>query len=366
MLPRGILRRRPRRILGRALIGPMLCTLIWLWADATVRTRAQSTAPSAANSAKGIPQYEVDSSWPKPLPAGWVLGGLGGLCIDKQDHIFILNRQDGLSGDDVAKGRATPFIIEFDPSGTVVNSWGDPALLDERLHSCHVDRDGNVWVASSPSGMIQKYSHDGRRLLLEVGRKGVFDSSDGTVKGQPLNSDAARFFMPSSIYVEPRSGEIYIADGENPGGNRRVAVLDRSGKFLRQWQPDPAAQTVHCMSGTRDALIYVCNRQQGRIQVFDRTATLVKTITVPGGNASAFDFSPDDRQQLIFVINQNDSRIEILDRASGAALAAFGRAGRAAGEFEQPHGIAVDSHGNVFVAENRGRRVQKFSVRPAQ
>jgi DNA-binding beta-propeller fold protein YncE len=325
------------------------------------QTRGAAAVPTSAEL-----QYAVDPGWPKALPAGWVLGGLGGICIDRQDHVFILNRQDGLDPAELDRGRATPLIIEFDPSGAVVNSWGDPTLLDERLHSCYVDRDSNIWVASSPSGMIQKYSHDGRRLLLQVGKKGAFDSADGTVKGKPLNSDAARFFMPSSIYVEPRSGEVYVADGENPGGNRRVAVFDRDGKFLRQWQPDPTASTVHCMVGTDDALIYVCNRQQGRIQVFDKAASLVKTITVPGGNATAFDFSRDSRQRWMFVINQNDARVEILDRATGAPVTGFGKPGRGPGEFEQPHGIAVDSRGNVFVAENRGRRVQRFSARTGQ
>lgn len=85
--------------------------------------------------------------------------------------------------------------------------------------------------------MVQKYSHDGSRLLLQIGKKGVFDSADGTVKGKPLNSDAARFFMPSSIFVDPQNGDVYVSDGESRGGNRRMAVMDLNGKFLRQWQP---------------------------------------------------------------------------------------------------------------------------------
>ena len=155
-----------------------------------------STTSSRAQSA--VPQYEVDVSWPKPLPDRWVLGRLGGVCVDAQDHVFLLNRQDVLEGD-LNAGHLAPPVIEFDQAGNVVNSWGDPNLLDPRLHSCHVDQDNNVWIGSAPSGMVQKYSHDGRKLLFQIGKKGVFDSSDGTVKGKPLNSNAARFFMPSSI-----------------------------------------------------------------------------------------------------------------------------------------------------------------------
>jgi sugar lactone lactonase YvrE len=129
------------------------------------------------------------------------------------------------------------------------------------------------------------------------------------------------------------------------------------------------------MLGANDGLIYVCNRQQSRIQIYDKTGRLLRNIEVPwkpatapndgkpvetGGSAAAFDISRDANQRLLFVINQNNSRIEIIDRETGAILANFGRAGHFAGEFDQPHGIAVDSKGNVYVAENRGKRVQKF------
>src|SRR3984957_13331496 len=176
------------------------------------------------------PHYEVDPSWPKPLPDRWIIGGLGGVCVDARDHVLILNRQDLLEGE-LNAGHLAPPIIEFDPAGNVVNSWGDANLLDPRLHSCHFDKDNNVWIGSAPSGMVQKYTHDGSKLLLQIGKKGVFDSSDGTVKGQPLNSNAPVFFMPSSIFVDPKNGDIYVSDGEGAGGNRRIAVLDREGKF---------------------------------------------------------------------------------------------------------------------------------------
>jgi hypothetical protein len=110
------------------------------------------------------PKYEVDVSWPKPFPDRWILGGLGGVCVDAQDHVLLLNRQDVLDGDLNAGHRAPP-IIELDPAGNVVNSWGDLTVLDPRLHSCFFDKDNNFWIASAPSGMLQKYTQDGSKLL---------------------------------------------------------------------------------------------------------------------------------------------------------------------------------------------------------
>src|SRR5579864_8213147 len=323
----------------------------------------------------GVPQYEVDLSWPKPLPDRWVIGGLGGVCVDAQDHVFMLNRQDVLDGD-LNAGHLAPPVIELDPAGSVANSWGDLKVLDPRLHSCHVDKDNNFWIAASPSGMVQKYSHDGSKLLLQIGKKGVLDSSDGRAKGKPLNSNAAQFFMPSSIFVDPKNGDVYVSDGEGRGTNRRVAVMDRDGKFLRQWMPE-GIQTVHCLAIANDGLVYVCNREGSRIQVYDKMGNFKKNIEVPwtpytappdgkakesGGSAVALDLSRDSSQRLMYLINQNNAQIEIIERETGKILSTFGRAGHFPGEFDQAHGIAVDSKGNVYVAENRGRRIQKFTI----
>ena len=321
------------------------------------------------------PRYEVDRSWPRPLPDRWIIGGLGGLCVDHQNHVLILNRQDLLEGE-LNGGKLAPPMIEFDQAGNVVNSWGDPKLLDPRLHSCHFDKDNNVWIGSSPSGIIQKYSHDGSKLLLQIGKKGLVDSSDGTVKGQPLNSNAAQFFMPSSIFADPQNGDIYVSDGEGRGVNRRIAVMDHNGKFLRQWQPEDM-DTVHCMTVARDGFVYVCNRNGAKIQVYDKTGKLSKTFELPwkpdtlpsdgkakesGGAVVAIDFSHDSNQTFLYVINQNNGVVEVVERQTGKILSTFGRIGRYPGEFDQPHGITVDSDDNVYVAENRGRRVQRFKI----
>jgi hypothetical protein len=274
----------------------------------------------------GAPKYEADLAWPKPLPDRWVLGGLGGLCVDRQDHVFILNRQDVVEGD-LNGGKLAPMIIEFDPAGNVVNSWADTTRLDPRLHSCHVDKDNNIWIASAPSGMVQKYSHDGSKLLLQIGKKGVLDSSDGTAKGKPLNSNAAQFFMPSSIFVDRQNGDVYVSDGEGAGSNRRVAVMDRTGKFLRQWLPEDM-ETVHCLTIANDGQVYVCNRTNSRIQIYDKMGKFKKNIEVPWTPTTPARREADterrlgrrdrllarcESERLMFVINQNNAQVEVIE-----------------------------------------------------
>ena len=333
--------------------------------------------------AQEVPRFEVDPSWP-PLPLGdqWITGGLGGMCIDGRDHVFILNRQNVVP-DDLDGARLAPPVIEFDPDGHVVRSWGDPTLLGDRLHDCHVDADQNVWIVASGTGVVQKYSSDGSELLLQIGASGLYDSSDGTRQGRPLNSDRAQFFLPASIDVDTQTGEVYVADGETPSGNQRIAVLDRDGRFLRQWplHRTEAEQDLtplpHCLRLADDGLVYVCDRQADRIQVFDRMGTFIRNIDVPfepttppegrrsgtRGTAVVLAFSSDPDQRLMFVVNQNSVVVEVLDRQTGQVLSSFGGGpGRYLGQFTLPHGIAVDSAGNVYVAEQEGRRIQKFRV----
>jgi hypothetical protein len=147
-----------------------------LGACAALAIAAGFLAPLSSRAQTGVPQFEVDAAWPKALPGKWVIGGLGGTCVDAQDHVFILNRQDVLEGE-LNMGTLAPAVIEFEPAGNMVNSWGDSKLLDARLHSCHVDKDNNIWIAASPSGMIQKYTHDGSKLLLQLGKKGATATS---------------------------------------------------------------------------------------------------------------------------------------------------------------------------------------------
>jgi DNA-binding beta-propeller fold protein YncE len=351
------------------------------------------SAPLRAQEA--APEYQVDPSWPKPLPDQWITGMIGGVCVDAQDHVFILNRRN-LTDNELDAGRQAPAVIEFDPEGNVVNSWGDPDVLPlGSLHGCAVDRDNNIWLTSVGDGIVQKYSEDGK-LLLQIGKRGVVDSSDGTLKGKALNSGHAAFFRPSGIAFDPHNGDVYVSDGEILGGNHRVAVFDHNGHFLRQWEPHRAPEEtgddwrvlVVCVSVDNDGNVYTCDRAAHRLQVFDTAGDFKKNIPIPfeqrslysragkhppgawglaipgaWGTAVAVGFSPDPGQKFMFVTNEDDEQIEILDRATDRILGHYGRGGHQLGEFTHAHHIAVDSKGNTYVGEvSVGERVQKFRM----
>jgi hypothetical protein len=363
-----------------------------------------TSCPPSSKAQNNVPRYEVDPTWPKPLPNRWVTGEMGGVCADSQDHVFIAQRVndvggmdghlEGLTNDELNAGQAAPPVIEFDAEGNVVNSWGDPNLLPKDLHGCAIDREGHVWLDGSEDGIVQEYSHDGRELLLQIGKRGVFDSSDGTVMGTPLNSSPSQFFRVSEIGFDPHNGEIYVADGHakgRGGNNFRIVVFDKSGHYLRQWKlhrsPEEVgaapAPTVHCVRVSNDGLVYVCDRWMNRVQVFDTMGNFQKNIpfafkvwtpippTATGsrreamlvGSCSSVEFSRDPGQKFMYVINEIDEQIDIVDRASGQTLGSFGRPGHQVGEFMHAHTMALDSKGNIYVGESvDGRRVQKFKV----
>jgi DNA-binding beta-propeller fold protein YncE len=356
----------------------------------------QIVRPQEFYAQTGVPKYEVDPSWPKPLIDEWVMGMIGGICVDKQDHIFVLNRQN-LTDNELDAGHQAPPVIEFDPAGNVVNSWGDHNVLGlGGFHSCMVDRENNVWMTWVGDGIVQKYSHDGK-LLLQIGKKGVVDTSDGTLTGKPLNSGHSSFFRPSGIAFDPTNGDVYISDGEYYGANHRVAVFDHDGNFLRQWGEHRAEDEVGdawrvlvvCVAVDVDGNVYTCDRAAHRLQVFDRMGNFRKNIPIPfeqrsdysttgpghtpssfglivpggWGSAVSVSFSPDRQQKFMFVSNEDDEQVEILDRASGRILSHFGRAGHQVGEFTHLHHTAVDSKGNVYVGEvGAGERIQKFKI----
>ena len=188
----------------------------------------------------------------------------------------------------------------------------------------------------------------------------------------------------AKIFVDAQANEAYVADGYL---NKRVAVLDAdTGKMKRFWgaygnRPDdtplpaydpsaPPAQQfrnpVHCADLSNDGLLYVCDRQNDRIQVFKPDGTFVKEgffAKRTRGDGAVWDvaFSKDAQQRYLYIADGKNERIYVLIRQSLEMLTNFGDGGRQPGQWFAVHSIATDSRGNIFTTETyEGKRLQKF------
>ena len=159
------------------------------WRDA-IRSQAQ------------VPKYEIDPTWPKPLPGLMVTGRAGGICVDAQDHIFEVNRGD-LQDKEKLVGTPAPPVLEYDSDGNLVNTFGDFKTAPASIHGCIVDKDNNIYVAGNDDAVVQKYTHDGSKMLLQIGTKGLFDSSTGLITGIAMNRSKTLLNKPADIAVDP-------------------------------------------------------------------------------------------------------------------------------------------------------------------
>ena len=333
-----------------------------------------------------LPTLEVDPYWPQ-LPATWIIGVGAGIATDAQDNVWIIHRAAMVTEKKVCC-KPAPIVMQFDPSGNVLQSWGGPGdgyewPLEKNEHGIFVDYQNNVWIAGrgatgsgTSENQILKFDAKGK-FLLQIGRRG---------KGTGSN-DTANLGQPADIAVYPGTNEVFVADGY---GNRRVIVFDATtGAYKRHWgaygnRPDDAASRdqinqgpgnpqfnqVHHLRISKDGLVYVADRLNRRIQVFRIDGTFVKEAFIrrdtkeSAGTVSSLAFSADSEQQFLYSADQTENVILILDRETLQERGTLGRLGRYAGQFVSPHNIATDSNGNLYVAEDLGgQRVQKFAIK---
>jgi DNA-binding beta-propeller fold protein YncE len=310
------------------------------------------------------PAFEVDPSWPRPLPNGWLMGQAAGVAVDHRDHIWVVQRPK------TATAPAPP-VLEFDARGTLVQAWGGPSAdhpWPDNEHGIYVDDRDHVWLAGNGSrdGMILKFTRDGT-FLMKIGEPGVVGD----------DRDTRHLNRPAAMVVDPATRELFVADGY---GNHRVIVFDaETGAYRRHWSANgrppgepgikPFGNPVHCVRLSRDGLLYVCDRKNNRIQVFRKDGAYVREFVVAPdtrGNGSTWDvdLSPDAAQTWLYNADGENHHVWMLLRGSGEVLGAFGRHGRAVGEFHWVHNLAVDSAGNIYTTEvDTGKRAQKFVVR---
>ena len=225
------------------LVGALFLTLI-----VTLGVGQSFIERAAARQAQNeveAPMFEVDPLWPKPLPNHWVMGMTIGVAVNSSDHVFIVHRPGSISAGEApaANGNATdccepaPPILEFDPEGNLVGSWGGPGEGYEWPQSNHglaIDHHGNLWIGGNggDDAHILKFTQDGQ-FLAQFGNSGANGGSH----------DQENFGRVAKVFIDALENEVYVADGY---GNKRVAVLDAdSGEFKRYWgaygnRPDDA------------------------------------------------------------------------------------------------------------------------------
>ncbi len=385
------------------------------------------------------PRFSVDASWPKPLPHQWQIGQVPGIAVDRDDNVWIVQRPRTLTSDErgasnfapgvpatVLDGAArpqgsisdcclpAPSVMQFSPKGDVLRAWGGPVDPGKCVetgndattcqwpnteHGIYVDHNMNVWLGGQAGGAVLKFSRNGD-FLLQIGRRQppVRNSNltVGGVNGTPLLGQPAD--------LEVNGNELYIADGYT---NLRVIVVDaNTGMYKRHWGaygqrpvndagnvgpyikdqvPAPHFRNpVHAVRITDDGLVYVADRANDRIQVFDKKKVgavcqnptgargvcgylgeiIIAPDTLGPGSTWDIDVSPDKHQKFLYNADGSNQYIWTLLRSTGQILDRFGRNGRNAGQFHWVHNMAVDSKGNMYTAEvDTGKRVQKFTPR---
>lgn len=359
----------------------------------------ERVAASQAKDTVEAPYFEVDPFWPRPLPNHWLLGMAIGVTVDERDHVWIVHRGAATLNPRTEAGadatppigeccRAAPPVLEFDPAGNLVASWGGPGPgydWPESNHGITIDHKGSLWIGGNGQNdaHVLKFSRDGK-FLAQFGKPGArrVEGEKPTWKGN--SHDTQNFGRVAKIFIDPRANEAYVADGYL---NKRVAVIDAdTGTFKRYWgaygnkpedvdlgpyDPDapPARQfrnPVHCAELAVDGLLYVCDRPNNRIQVFKTDGTFVKEVFIAPrtrGDGAVWDiaFSKDPAQRYLYVADGKNERIYIVERASLQVLTSFGDGGRQPGQFFGVHSIATDSKGNIYTTETyEGKRLQKF------
>jgi len=280
--------------------------------------------------------YEVLVDWAK-LPEGWSFIEVADVAVDSRDRVYVFNRGEH------------PMIV-FDRDGNVLTSWGE--TLFKRPHGVTLGPDDTLYCVDDLGHTVSKFTLDGQ-VLMTLGTRG---------QAAPFQSGLP-FNRPTKVALDPKTGDIYVADGY---GNSRVHKYSPDGELLFSWgEPgtDPGEfNVVHSVCTDRDGHVYVADRENHRVQVFDSDGNYLtqwSNIHRPCGM-----HIEGNGQQLCYIgelppkypFNENwpnvGRRVSIYT-LKGKRLARLGDilSGNQPNQFWAPHGIATDSRGNIYVGE---------------
>ena len=280
--------------------------------------------------------YEVAEGWGK-LPDGWTFKECGGVGVDSKDNVYVFNRGEH------------PMII-FDREGNFLRSWGEGVY--PRAHGITMSPDDTIFCTDDGDHTVRKCTLDGKELF----KLGISGKPVPFMSGNPFN-------RCTHVAIDPRNGDFYVSDGY---GNARVHKYSPDGKLLFSWGEsgtDPGQFNIaHNIATDKEGWVYVADRENHRIQIFDskgKFETQWNNMARPCG--LYIDQAGDQRVyvgELGVCIGSNAQatglgpRVSVMD-IKGNTLARLGDLpeGEEPGRFLAPHGVCIDSRGDIYVAE---------------
>ena len=278
-------------------------------------------------------RYEERTDWAR-LPGGWRFKEVVDVAVDPDDRVYVFNRGEH------------PVIV-FDRDGQFLESWGEGLFV--RPHGLTMGPDGMLYCVDDQGHCVRKCTLGGE-VLMVIGAPG---------EGAPAQSGRP-FNQPTKVAFDPANGDLYISDGY---GNARVHRYSSTGEHLSSWGDygtDPGQfNLVHSVCTDSRGSVYVADRENHRVQVFDPEGNYLtqwNNLHRPCGLHIDGDLVYVGQLPTQLEVNETypniGSCVSIHD-LNGERLARLGdpRAGEGPGQFTAPHGLTVDSHGDIYVGE---------------
>jgi hypothetical protein len=344
---------------------------------------AAATGATVAQQPAREIQYDADAGFLK-LPPGVYFGEVAGVAVNSQHHVFVFSR-GGTTGP--AFGAAAAQLLEFDRNGAFVREIGKGLYAMSYAHAVRVDRDDNIWIVDKGSDMIVELTPEGR-VGMVFGRKKEASEESAvawTRVTPPRPAIDGMFRQPTDVTWD-RQGDIFISDGYV---NSRVAKFDAHGDWVKSWGQKGTKEgefdTPHSIAADASGNIYVADRGNRRIQVFDADGTFQRAISVTNvpvpANAKPAIGNPIPAEatgaqapgapwaicitpgpnQVLFMSDAYPGRIYKLS-LDGTVLGVLGTSGKRPKQFGWIHEIACPSEHELYVAELLNWRVQKLTL----
>jgi sugar lactone lactonase YvrE len=337
---------------------------------------AQQTAPE-------IPFESVPEFF--KLPPDMNFGEVSGVAVNSKGHVFVFTRSNSANGPAYAPAAAQ--LLEFGPKGEFIREIGKGLYAWSFAHSVRIDRDDNIWAIDKGSDMVVKFSEAGRVLMVFGRRKESADHETQAWENvdPPLPAIDGLFRQPTDIAWDS-TGNIYITDGYV---NSRVAKYSKNGDWVTSWGDKGTApgqfRLPHAIAIDRNDNIYVGDRTNRRIQVFDTSGKFLRMFTidvppVPGTRAVNGNTPTGDRLAAVIgapnslCISPGTVQVMFVGESTfpgrifkvsldGKVLGVIGRSGRQLKQFSGAHALACPSEREVYAAETSNWRVQKLLLR---